>query len=82
MTIAADAPFDAEAFAAALCEEELGGRAHYIGEPIFLCMDAVCKKVTMGESQFPFSLPWSAALNTMSPPVLSPVTFIVGSAPA
>ncbi|MBI3923316.1 MAG: DegT/DnrJ/EryC1/StrS family aminotransferase [Armatimonadetes bacterium] len=60
LTVNPEAPFDADTFASALSAEGIGAGAHYIGEPIFLCMDAVCKKITLGESQFPFSYPGAA----------------------
>ncbi|MBI3911311.1 MAG: DegT/DnrJ/EryC1/StrS family aminotransferase [Armatimonadetes bacterium] len=43
----------AEVFARALCAEGIPAEAHYIGEPIFLCMEALANKVTFGSSQHP-----------------------------
>jgi dTDP-4-amino-4,6-dideoxygalactose transaminase len=44
---------DTDAFAAALNAEGVPASAHYIGLPIFLCMEALANKVTFGTSQYP-----------------------------
>lgn len=41
-------------FAAALSQEGVGAGAGYIGEPIFLCMEALAAKKTFGNSTYPF----------------------------
>lgn len=41
-------------FAQALNAEGVGCGCGYIGEPIFLCMEALCNKVTFGRSHHPF----------------------------
>jgi dTDP-4-amino-4,6-dideoxygalactose transaminase len=41
-------------FAEALTEEGVAAGAAYIGEPIFLCMDALAAKNTFGNSTHPF----------------------------
>jgi dTDP-4-amino-4,6-dideoxygalactose transaminase len=46
--------WDPERFARALSAEGVGCSKGYIGEPIFLCMEACCNKVTFGKSQHPF----------------------------
>jgi dTDP-4-amino-4,6-dideoxygalactose transaminase len=46
--------WDPKTFASALSAEGVGCGAGYIGEPIFLCMEACCNKVTFGNSHHPF----------------------------
>jgi len=46
--------WDPKLFAEALSAEGVGCGAGYIGEPIFLCMEACCSKTTFGTSQHPF----------------------------
>ena len=46
-------------FAPALEAEGVPCMAGYIGEPIFLCMEALVSKTTYGTSQCPFSCPWA-----------------------
>ena len=46
--------WDPKTFAQALSAEGVGCGAGYIGEPIFLCMEACCNKVTFGASRHPF----------------------------
>lgn len=41
-------------FAEALSKEGVGAGAGYIGEPIFLCMEALAAKKTFGNSTYPF----------------------------
>jgi dTDP-4-amino-4,6-dideoxygalactose transaminase len=41
-------------FAEALTKEGIGASAGYIGEPIFLCMEALAAKNTFGNSSYPF----------------------------
>lgn len=41
-------------FAEALTKEGVGASAGYIGEPIFLCMEALAAKKTFGNSSYPF----------------------------
>ncbi|OGG45929.1 MAG: hypothetical protein A3F84_17000 [Candidatus Handelsmanbacteria bacterium RIFCSPLOWO2_12_FULL_64_10] len=43
----------ADAFAQALRAEGVSAGAHYIGEPIFMCMEALAEKVTFGDSHHP-----------------------------
>jgi len=43
-----------KAFAEAVSAEGVGCSAGYLGEPIFLCMEACCNKTTFGSSQHPF----------------------------
>jgi len=45
--------FDAEVFAKALNAEGIPAGAHYIGLPIFLCMEALASKTTFGASGHP-----------------------------
>ncbi len=42
------------AFAQALTQEGVPAGAGYIGEPIFVCMDALAHKQTFGDSTYPF----------------------------
>lgn len=44
---------DADTFAQALRAEGISAGAHYIGEPIFLCMEALANRVTFGDSHHP-----------------------------
>ncbi|OGV72475.1 MAG: hypothetical protein A3K19_16665 [Lentisphaerae bacterium RIFOXYB12_FULL_65_16] len=46
--------WEAKTFAAALGKEGVPCGAGYIGEPIYMCMEACCNKVTFGTSQHPF----------------------------
>ena len=46
--------WDPTEFAKAVSAEGVGCGAGYIGEPIYLCMEACCNKVTFGQSQHPF----------------------------
>lgn len=41
-------------FAQALTQEGVGAGAGYIGEPIFMCMEALASKNTFGTSSYPF----------------------------
>lgn len=43
----------ADEFARALTDEGIGCSAHYIGEPIFLCMEALANGMTFGDSHHP-----------------------------
>jgi len=57
-----DGPYTAEALAKALNAEGLPASPHYIGQPIFLCAEALCSKTTFGRSQWPFSHPGARAI--------------------
>jgi dTDP-4-amino-4,6-dideoxygalactose transaminase len=46
--------WDVVPFAEALTKEGVGAGAGYIGEPIFLCMEALANKKTFGTSTYPF----------------------------
>lgn len=53
-TVQPHAPFSADEFAAALKAEGIGGGAHYIGKPIYLCHEAVAARRVFGDSSFPW----------------------------
>jgi len=57
MLVEEDAPFTADEFAQALGAEGVGCGAHYIGQPIFLCHDAVRNQKLYGDSHHPFDHP-------------------------
>jgi dTDP-4-amino-4,6-dideoxygalactose transaminase len=57
LAVAPGGPYTAEEFARALSAEGIPAGPHYIGKPIFLCAEALCNKVTFGQSQWPFTHP-------------------------
>jgi len=57
LAVEPEGPYTAEEFCTALRAEGIPCAPYYIGQPIFLCADSVCRKVTFGSSQLPFSLP-------------------------
>lgn len=46
--------WDTDSFGKALSQEGVPANAGYIGEPIFLCMEALANKKTFGNSTYPF----------------------------
>ncbi len=57
MMVAPDAPFTTDEFAAAVKAEGVSCGAHYIGNPIFLCHDAIRNQRLFGDSHYPFDYP-------------------------
>ena len=55
--VAPDAPFTTDEFAAAVKAEGVSCGAHYIGNPIFLCHDAIRNQRLFGDSHYPFDHP-------------------------
>lgn len=57
MRVEDDAPFTPGEFARALSAEGVSCGAHYIGNPIFLCHDALRNQRLFGDSRYPFDHP-------------------------
>jgi len=56
MRVEDDAPFTADEFAKAVQAEGVSCGAHYIGNPIFLCHEALRNQRLFGDSHYPFDM--------------------------